>query len=57
MKRKMHSERRHFVLLCGGAPRWRKPLTPIRNCGGYGSLSESDCHSDRARADDAERAR
>ena len=33
---KMHSERRHFVLRCGGATRW-EPLTPIRNCGGYGT--------------------
>ena len=27
----MHSERRHFVLLCGGAA-MAEPLTPIRNC-------------------------
>ena len=34
----MHSERRHFVLLCGDAARWRNPSLLSAIAGGYGIM-------------------
>ena len=37
----MHRERRHFVLLCGGAARWENPSLLIHNCLGYGNFLDT----------------